>query len=182
MDATITTDKKIQIIGTSNRYQIKKLVKPRETEHKIRAVVENWDINRPTTWEEQWNLLQSNSCLLMKQEIERKRGGYRQQDKQKGLFCEDLFVSFSDILETMLKSKLQCIYCLSPMFVLYDHVREKKQWTLDRLDNSKGHNRDNVVVSCLECNLKRRRTSQTAFLFTKHLVIKREGIEGREGK
>ena len=176
MDSTITTDKKIQIVGTGNRYQIKKLIKPRETEPKIRVVVKSWDENRPSTWEEQWNLLKSNMSSLMKQEIERKRGGYRQQDKQKGLFCEDLFVSFSDILETMLKSKLQCFYCITPMFVLYDHVREQKQWTLDRLDNTKGHNRDNVVVSCLECNLKRRRTSQSAFLFTKLLVIKREGM------
>ena len=176
MDSTISTDKKIQIVGTSNLYHIKKLVKPRETEPKIRVVVKTWDENRPSTWEEQWNLLQSNPSSLMKQEIERKRGGYRQQDKQKELFCEDLFVSFSDILETMLKSQLQCVYCMSPMFVLYDHVREQKQWTLDRLDNTKGHNRDNVVVSCLECNLKRRRTSQSAFLFTKQLVIKREGM------
>ena len=31
-----------------------------------------------------------------------------------------------------------------------------EQWSLDRIDNDYGHNHDNVVISCLECNLKRR--------------------------
>jgi hypothetical protein len=50
-------------------------------------------------------------------------------------------------------------------------VRENKQWTLDRIDNNLGHNEDNVVIACLECNLKRRRTNQSKFLFTKQLKI-----------
>ena len=57
------------------------------------------------------------------------------------------------------------------MFLLYDIVREAKQWTLDRINNDIGHNTDNVLISCLECNLKRRRTNKDAFLFTKQLVI-----------
>ena len=57
------------------------------------------------------------------------------------------------------------------MFLLYDIVREAKQWTLDRINNDIGHNIDNVLISCLECNLKRRRTNKDAFLFTKQLVI-----------
>jgi hypothetical protein len=49
-----------------------------------------------------------------------------------------------------------------------------KQWSLDRVDNNIGHNSGNVVISCLECNLKRRRTNKDAFMFTKNMVIIKE--------
>ena len=41
------------------------------------------------------------------------------------------------------------------------------QWTLDRIDNNLGHNSDNVLISCLECNLKRRRMNMERFQFSK---------------
>jgi hypothetical protein len=45
---------------------------------------------------------------------------------------------------------------------------------LDRINNDLGHNNDNVVISCLECNLKRRKKSKDSFLFTKQLKINRQ--------
>jgi len=66
---------------------------------------------------------------------------------------------------------LKCHYCNEKTYILYDLVRETKQWTLDRINNDIGHNTDNVLISCLDCNLKRRRTSKDAFLFTKQLTI-----------
>jgi RNase P subunit RPR2 len=50
------------------------------------------------------------------------------------------------------------------------------QWTLERMDNNKGHNNDNVVIACLDCNLKRRLQNKDAFLFTKQLTITRENL------
>ena len=50
-----------------------------------------------------------------------------------------------------------------------------KQWSLDRIDNNIGHNVGNLVIACLECNLKRRRRTDEKFLFTKQLnIVKRE--------
>jgi hypothetical protein len=51
-----------------------------------------------------------------------------------------------------------------------------KQWTLDRIDNDIGHNKNNLVIACLECNLKRKRTNKDKFMFTKNMKIIREGI------
>jgi hypothetical protein len=52
------------------------------------------------------------------------------------------------------------------MLILYDMSRESRQWTVDRIDNDKGHNMDNYHLACLECNLKRRRTNDEKFLLS----------------
>ncbi len=56
---------------------------------------------------------------------------------------------------------------------MYDSVREKKQWTLDRINNDLGHHNDNTVVCCLECNLKKGTMNDEKFKFTKQLRIKK---------
>ena len=48
-----------------------------------------------------------------------------------------------------------------------------QMWTLDRIDNNIGHNTDNVVISCLACNLQKRRRGEEAFKFMKQMVIKK---------
>ena len=59
--------------------------------------------------------------------------------------------------------------------ILYDNSRELKQWSVDRINNDFGHNNDNFYLACLDCNLQRRRKSDTKFLFTKQLcIIKQE--------
>jgi len=52
-------------------------------------------------------------------------------------------------------------------------VREPLQWSLDRLDNDNSHTKDNTVIACLDCNLKRRRRDADKFYFTKNLTIKK---------
>ena len=78
-------------------------------------------------------------------------------------------------MEKFIECKLNCYYCFQHMKLLYKIVRDSQQWTLDRIDNSLGHTYANVVVCCLECNLKRRRTNKDAFMFTKNMVIIKEG-------
>ena len=49
-------------------------------------------------------------------------------------------------------------------------------WTLDRIDNNIGHNKDNVVISCLACNLQKRRRGEEAFKFMKQMVITKKNF------
>jgi len=46
-------------------------------------------------------------------------------------------------------------YCREICQVTYKESMCRKQWTLDRIDNNYGHNDTNVVIACLDCNLKR---------------------------
>ena len=83
----------------------------------------------------------------------------------------DEFVSFGEVTELLIDCGLKCHYCSNEVFILYEIVREMKQWSLDRINNDIGHNSGNLVIACLECNLKRRRTNKDAFMFTKNMVI-----------
>ena len=177
-------EKKIlELKGTNNRYQMKKVMKVKEP-IKNRKVSEKWALNEEdTTYEKQIELL---SLLLQKkadflqsfplcktilQEIERKLASYQKQDTEKKRYNSDLFISYEQTVSLLDDIQCKCHYCKEKVILLYEKVREKKQWTLDRIDNDLGHNKDNVVIACLECNLKRRRQSKDGFLFTKQLTI-----------
>jgi hypothetical protein len=75
----------------------------------------------------------------------------------------------------MIESKNQCYYCKEDVQVLYENVREPKQWTLDRINNKMGHNHGNLLIACLNCNLRRRTMHTERYVFTKQLnIVKRE--------
>ena len=107
---------------------------------------------------------------FVKKEVERKIAGYKNQDiKKKKL--NDNFITYEECLEKLVISKLKCYYCKKDCLLTYENVREEKQWTLDRIDNSQGHNNNNIVICCLKCNLKRRTTNDEKFKFTKQMKI-----------
>jgi len=39
------------------------------------------------------------------------------------------------------------------------------QWTLERINNDFGHNNDNVVIACLQCNVERRTMYQGRYQY-----------------
>jgi hypothetical protein len=110
----------------------------------------------------------------MLQQIKQKISGYKRQDVIKNIWNEADFVDISHVISKMIESNLLCYYCKEQMYVLYEVSREMKQWTIDRINNDKGHNNDNYHLACLACNLKRRRQSDAKFLFTKQLKIIRQ--------
>ena len=158
-------EKKICIKGINNRYQIKKVIE--EKTIKIRKKSMKWDKDI-FIWENQLNELENE---LLINEIKKKLQSYKQQDICKKRFLEEEFVSLEYILKLLKESELICCYCKEQIFILYEKQREQKQWTLDRINNSVGHNVNNIMICCLECNLKRKNMNQKSFLFTKQLIL-----------
>ena len=111
--------------------------------------------------------------LHVKREITRKIYGYKSQDIKKKIFDPTLLVTFPNVLEKLVASKLRCIYCNSDLKVLFTCVRDEKQWTLDRVNNDLCHSSSNTVICCLKCNLQRRVMDVDKFTFTKQLKIKK---------
>jgi hypothetical protein len=151
-----------------------------------RKRVHIWEDTSMYDWEIQKNLLHqmyhktiedvhTANARFVLHEIRGKLSGYRQQDLAKSRFDPSQFITVQHVLEKLQESGLLCIYCQEPMYVIYDTVRESKQWSVDRIDNTKGHNQDNFHVACLDCNLKRRRRNDQHFLFTKQLKLVKVG-------
>ena len=111
-----------------------------------------------------------NGDNTTKKELHKKINSYKQQDIKKDKNLDGL-ISYEELLEKLVLTKLKCYYCRKDVLLLYENNREQKQWTLDRLDNSLGHTKDNVVVCCLKCNLERRCLNDEKFLFTKQMRI-----------
>jgi hypothetical protein len=181
------TKKSINIVGVSNRYQIKKLTnKDDKNKIKFRKESQKWQFPQEV-YERKYQFellhkiyiadnLHDDSCdnhdiKLMKRQIEKKINNYKQQDINKNMYDSNNIITLEETISKLKESHLLCYYCNKEMFILYEIVRESFQWTLDRIDNSFGHNKNNVIIACLQCNLKRRKQSKDAFLFTKQLQI-----------
>ena len=188
------TSKKINITGTNNRYEMKKLINKNEVkEIKKRISSSNWNLsNQQFEHKNQMKMLIdiSNNNLsylddvtkIVIQEINKKISSYKQQDKFKNMLSQEKFLTFESVINKMIECELKCRYCTNEMNVLYDISREVSQWTVDRIDNDIGHNIDNYHLACLDCNLKRRRRTDEKFLFTKQLnIIKKKEKEPQHG-
>ena len=109
--------------------------------------------------------------IFVKKELERKIKSYRAQDIKKDKLNEEKLIKIDECIDKLVLSKMKCYYCNEHLLLVYENVREPKQWTLDRIDNNKGHITDNVVISCLDCNLKRRTMDDKKFKFSKQMKI-----------
>ena len=149
--------KSIEITGKRNLDKINKVEKPK------RKQTEKWALdNIYFTHNKQVEMINSlylNQAfeydMLLKREIDKKIKGYKNQDIQKTLLNINKFISLDNTIEKLMASKLKCYYCNDNCELLYRNVLSKKQWTLDRINNDLGHNDDNVVICCYECNVKR---------------------------
>ena len=103
--------------------------------------------------------------------IKSKISGYRQQDIEKEIFNESSIITLDQTVEKLVESKLKCLYCNCNMKLFYKNQREPTQWTLDRKNNNLDHSNENTVISCLKCNLERRRRNMKDFKFSKQLSI-----------
>lgn len=110
-------------------------------------------------------------CKTIIQQLKVKISGYRNQDVKKKILNDEKLIDLKEVINLLCKSKLECHYCNKNVLVIYDNVRDMSQWTLDRINNDIGHNTDNVLISCLGCNLQRKRTCHDKYLFTKQLNI-----------
>jgi hypothetical protein len=179
MDCNNNEKKLINITGQANKYQIKKLTQEKKTDKK-RVEIEK--LNVPEEYfifEKQVEILKNvlnteedkNISKIMLKQIEKKIYSYKQQDIDKKVLNNEKFIDIKYIIDKLIETGIKCYYCKCEMYILYKNVRDLKQWSVDRVNNDLGHNNDNIVLACLDCNLKRRRKSSDKFLFTKQLNI-----------
>jgi hypothetical protein len=113
----------------------------------------------------------TESANILLTHLKTKHSGYRSQDTVKGLYDPTRFVQIGDIIRLLTESNLSCFYCRKWTTLFYENVRDPRQWSLERLYNTEGHNRDNLVIACLECNMRRRTMYHERYIATKQLKV-----------
>jgi hypothetical protein len=162
--------KKIIITGKNNIDSFKS----KENKIKIKSLNQEYNI------EEQLyviNNIYNNNTLnnfiykFTIREIENKINSYKHQDIKKNIFNGNLLIKYKEVINKLFISKLKCDYCSDNIKIIYRISRDNKQWTLDRINNDLCHSSSNTIISCLQCNIKRKLIDKYKFEFTKKLKI-----------
>ena len=175
----------IKNVTLSSKTPIKSIKTEKEKKKRIITTTKRWTFTpEELTPDSQLNTIitppntltsTDRSYTFILSQIHVKLYSYKSQDLEKGRYDVVNFARIDNVLDKMRECLLNCFYCKSKVALLYEYVREPKQWTLERIDNSIGHTTDNVVISCLSCNLRRRTMYFERFLFTKNMVIEKMG-------
>ena len=155
---------------------MKKLIEKKNSPVK-RKQVEKWNVD-PSWFQTniQLDLLEKDETIL-RDEIAKKISSYRQQDVLKKRLNKKELIDYQYVKSLIQECALKCHYCNEDSLILYETRRDMSQWTVDRIDNEIGHNRNNIVISCLKCNLQRKSRNSDKFLQTKQMTIKRENYK-----
>jgi len=167
----------------------KKNIEPKEKKKRVITNHSAWKFtDADLTDENQWKLLNEVYSMDKESEFERihrwivsqikgKIYGYLGQDAEKREKIADpesaIAPNLSNILQKLVDSNIECFYCKGKVRILYEYVRDNKQWTLERINNKEGHHVNNVEIACLGCNLKRRTMFHERYVFTKQMTIKK---------
>ena len=63
----------------------------------------------------------------------------------------DNYIEITDVKNLLIKEKYSCHYCWQPV----KFGGNQNSWSLDRLDCSKSHTKDNCVIACIHCNCQK---------------------------
>ena len=119
------------------------------------------------------NIENQPNAPFLKQLVARKLKSYTEQDAKK-CFDDSIAphstISVAETVQLLVESQLKCYYCHESTLFFYETVREPMQWTLERLNNEFPHMKSNVVVACLQCNLRRRCINSERYQKTKQMT------------
>ena len=107
---------------------------------------------------------------VLRSHIARRLASYAMQDRRRRGVTAEIHVD--DVIKKLVDARGACHYCGQRMKLASVVARDLQQWSLDRLDNSQPHTDANTVVSCLGCNLRKRRRNPEQFKLGASLKVK----------
>jgi len=170
--------KNVKIIGRSHQHKVFQKYGSYDKEDKMLDELPEWVMDISYQYEiidsiyqdisnTEWPLLFSRhlstkQCEWIVRELERKLEGYKRQDERKDRQY-NMPVGLKDLCKMFKKEEYRCHYCRELLSVIHRETRCSSQWSLDRMDNDKPHDINNLVLSCYSCNVRRRRRSYHKF-------------------
>jgi hypothetical protein len=84
-----------------------------------------------------------------------KISSHRSYDKGRNIYDEITFVDFEDIFMKICRQRGKCNYCKTKLKLINYKPYQGNQFSIDRLNSNASHSRNNTVVSCLNCNVRK---------------------------
>ena len=98
--------------------------------------------------------VKNENTEILRSEIKKEIVRYKNQDVLKK-FNKDKFINVEEVVKKLLNVRMYAYIVKKNAKMFYRYVRDIQQWSLDRIDNNYGHNRDNVEIACLKCTKKK---------------------------
>lgn len=122
--------------------------------------LKHWIIKSCQTNDEQLIMKYLN---ITQDNLFKKCTGYYQQDKTNPNLTDTTRnnvqkIHWTDLLDIIIKSNYKCYWChqiVKPFSNVPKPKKDKLLYTLDRLDNTTFHTKENCVLSCLSCNVSK---------------------------
>ena len=161
-----------QIVLAEKEKKVKE-IKPKEIKKRKVVATDRWIKSAEASAD---LLADPSKTPFLYQQIKNKIHSYRSQDIEKNLLDDENLADLSGVLMKLAAADYACYYCKDPVQLLYENVREPKQWTLERIDNKRGHVLDNIEIACLSCNLRRRTMRVERYILTQNIrvVVKKD--------
>lgn len=168
---------------TNKKAKNKEITKPKEVKMRQVTKTSSWvnrikeedlDHNRQLSILENPINKTDKKQMFVYGQMKHKLNSYKHQDLLKNKYNEGEFMDVDSLKDLILESQLKCFYCKEEVNLLYEAVRDPKQWTLERIDNKLGHNKGNVEICCLSCNIKRKTMYYEKYRFTKQIRFEKE--------
>lgn len=112
----------------------------------------------------------SDHMIELHTKIIDKINSHRSYDKNRNFYYEQDFIDFEDIFMKICKQKGKCFYCKTKLKLINYKPYQGNQFSIDRLNSETSHTRINTVVSCLNCNVKKGKTSPHQYIKTMNYV------------
>jgi hypothetical protein len=92
---------------------------------------------------------------------------YKKIDVKKGLKTN---ITYNHV-SYLLKIWKRCIYCKVDLKIYEYNARDPDQYSIDRIDNTIGHVKSNIVISCYSCNIIKRNIHTVLYILYQNNYI-----------
>lgn len=125
-----------------------------------------------------YNNLIDYSLKSLDKIIEHKIDSYKEQDKLKNRIIDNNYVNVDNVKQLLNKQDNKCYICCDKVITNCWCSGCLYQFTLDRINNTLSHNKNNVLISCLYCNCHSERNEYIGKLCPNNChTIKRNDIK-----
>jgi len=106
----------------------------------------------------------SKYIIQLRVKILDKINSHKSYDKSRNIFDEENFIDFEEVFLQICKQEGRCKYCRITVKFLNYQPYQQNQFSIDRIDSTRGHVKNNVHISCLKCNCKKGKKTKKEYI------------------